>query len=291
VTGPCPACGAGGTTVLRGPDADGWGYLRCTGCGLGRVDPLPAPDQLAAVYDREYFLDGGSRGGYQDYEADARVHRRTARRRLDRVEAHHRPTAGRPVLVDVGAATGHLAAVAAERGWDPVAVEPSAWAADQARARGVVVVPSLDDVPHGPGAVDVVTFFQSLEHVPDPVGDLARAAALLRPGGLVVSETWDLSSRTAQAAGAAWQQLTAPSVLWLLDPASGAALVRRAGLEPVSWRRSPKSVSLATVLGQLAPAGVPGLGRVLQRAVPVTSRVPVPYPLDDLVTFVARRPA
>ncbi|SDO37777.1 Methyltransferase domain-containing protein [Klenkia soli] len=286
----CPSCGATGTTLLRDRDTSGHGYVRCTGCGLGRIDPLPAPTALAAVYDEDYFVAGGARGGYQDYEADARVHRRTAQRRLDRVDRHAGAPVGRPVLVDVGAATGHLASVAAARGWDPVAVEPSRWAAERARGRGLTVVPTLDEVDRTPGSVDVVTFFQSLEHVPDPVADLARAAELLRPGGWLVCETWDLSSRTARAAGAGWQQLTAPSVLWLLDPPSGARLVRGAGLEPVSWRRSPKSVSLATVLGQLASSAPAAVGRALQRAVPLTSRVPVPYPLDDLVTFVARRP-
>lgn len=287
----CPACGATGAAELRPPDASGYGYVRCPACGLGRVDPLPGRGALTALYDDDYFVAGGARGGYQDYEADAWVHRRTARRRLARVQRHTGPPAGRPVLVDVGAATGHLASVAAQSGWDAVAVEPSAWAAERARRRGLEVVPSLADVARAPGSVDVVTFFQSLEHVPDPVADLTRAAELLRPGGFVVCETWDLSSRTARAAGASWQQLTAPSVLWLLDPGSGARLVRRAGLEPVSWRRSPKSVSLATVLGQLTSAAPAGVGRALGRAVPLTSRVPVPYPLDDLVTFAARRPA
>ena len=288
--GRCPACGATGTSSLRDPDGSGHGYVRCSGCGLGRIDPLPAPSELAGVYDQDYFVAGGARGGYQDYEADARVHRRTARRRLDRVERHAGAPVARPVLVDVGAATGHLAAVAGERGWDAVAVEPSPWAADRARARGVAVVPSLAEVDRAPGTVDVVTFFQSLEHVPDPVADLARAAELLRPGGWLVSETWDLASRTARAAGPGWQQMTAPSVLWLLDPDSGARLVQGAGREPGSGRRSPKSVSLATVLGQLTASAPAGVGRLLHRAVPLTSRVPIPDPLDDLVTLVARRP-
>jgi SAM-dependent methyltransferase len=290
MTAPCALCGSTDGTTLHTAEGTGYGYVRCAGCGTGRIDPMPKPAVLDELYGEGYFVDGGPRGGYEDYEADAPLHRRTARRRLRSLRGalprhDHRPRR----LVDVGSGTGYVVAEAARAGWDVVAVERSGWAAERIRDRGVPVVADLAAAPFGPGTVDAVTFYQSLEHLPDPAAALEAAAGLLRPGGVVVCETWDLDSRTARAAGRLWHQFSPPSVLWLFDPASGARLVRRAGLEPVSWRLSPKVVSLASAAGH-ATARMPApLRAAVRLARPLTTRMPLPYALDDLVTFVARR--
>lgn len=252
---------------------------------MGRLrvlDPAGEPEP----YDEGYFVGGGARAGYPDYEADERWHRRTANERLDRVERWVRPGTGRR-LVDVGTATGFLPEEARYRGFEVAGVEISQWAARHARARGVRVEPSLSALEDLAGTLDVVTMFQVLEHIPDPGEALTQAFGLLRPGGVVVCETWDLDSATARRAGQVWQQMQPPSVLWLFTPASAAQMVERAGLQPVSWQRTPKTVSLATVGGQALALG----GRRVERLLtPLTSRVGLPYPLDDLVTFVARKP-
>ena len=62
---------------------------------------------------------------------------------------------------------------------------------------------------------------------------------------------------------------------------------RRAGSR-VSWHRSPKLVSLATVLGQSIPAT--NRGTAARAARTVGQRVPIPYPLDDLVTTALVKP-
>lgn len=227
-------------------------------------------------YDEGYFVAGGALGGYADYDADARTHVLVADERMGRVEQ----SVGRGRWVDVGCATGHGLAAARARGWSGVGVEASTWAAQRARARGFEVVAALDDVPWGAGSVDAVCFFQSLEHLPDPAAALASAARLLRPGGVVVCETWDRHSRLARVAGARWQQLSPPSVLWVLEPDSTAAMLRGAGLRPTSWSPSSKPVGVATVLGQVAPW-------LPRAALAAAARLRVRYRGKDLVTFVA----
>ena len=143
----------------------------------------------------------------------------------------------------------------------------------------------LDDEDSG---FDAVTFFQVLEHMEDPQQVLARATELLRPGGVIVCETWDAASRTARLAGRSWQQLSPPSVLWLFTPDSMRRFVTAAGLETVSWRPSPKVVGAATVLGQSLSVESRTPARLTTGAL---ARVGVPYVFDDLVTFVARRPS
>lgn len=275
----CPACGGGGSATREVAGTTRYRYLMCTSCGTGRLDPMPAhPEEL---YTEHYFHQGGDIAGYLDYDAEAHWHRRTAATRLDRLTRSVGPRSGRG-LVDVGAATGYFLDVAREAGWPVQGVEASHWAADQARGRGHRVVGSLQEVDED--SLDAVTFFQVLEHLPDPQAALGQASDRLRPGGTVLCETWDAGSRTARLAGSHWQQLSPPSVLWLFTREGMRRSAERAGLELVGWRRTPKWVGLGTVVGQAIPSTNQGSAAGLLRG--ATGRVGLPYPLDDLVTAV-----
>lgn len=277
----CILCGPNSSTRVlchRGT----YRYLRCRTCSLVWIKPMP-DHRHEESFERSYFVGGGARGGYSDYAGEFRWHLRNAHSRIGRLEAH---VQGRGLLVDVGTALGYLPAAARDRGWSVVGVERSEWAAGEAKSLGLRVERSLEELEDLAGLVDAVTFFQVLEHMPDPLGALSAARRLLRPGGVLVCETWDCASRTARIAGAHWQQFNAPSVLWAFNPRSAGALVRTALLTPVSWRRSPKIVGLSTILGQTLPQK---LGRHVDSSSWALSRIGVPYALDDLATFVARR--
>lgn len=282
----CIACKANSFMQRIPAGRPAYAYRCCRHCGLGEIDPKPAGD--AEVYDRGYFVNGGGRAGYDDYDADEYWHRRTARHRLARVVTARGPLPDRtpPSVVDVGTATGFFPDEARSAGWRAYAVERSEWAAARTRSRGIRTEPDLtayaDLAPsRTETGLDAVTFFQVLEHLDDPAAALRQAADLLTPGGIVVCETWDADSRTARAFGTRWQQLSPPSVLWLFTADSAGRLVERAGLQRVSWRPTVKAVSLATVAGQALGNRLPDLAR------PIARRVALPYAFDDLVTFVA----
>lgn len=288
----CPACESSiwiPWHAVMGPDGDAHRYGRCASCGL--VALLTQADAGSPQwYDDAYFRGGGAQGGYHDYERDAADHLRNARDRLDRVS---RLVARPGFLIDVGCASGFFLDAARDAGWRVAGVEVSRWAADRARDRGHRVVHTIDELDGGEPVADAICFFQVLEHLERPRAALEASARLLRPGGIVICETWDAASRVARLSGRHWQQLSPPRVLWALTPGSGRALVLASGLEPVSWRRSTKVVSLGLVTGQLLgrwwrdPASHPGLSRLADAAAAVSVR----YRGDDLVTFAARRSA
>ena len=91
-----------------------------------------------------------------------------------------------------------------------------------------------------PGAFDIVTCMEMLEHVPDPASIVKACAALTRPGGVVVVSTISRNLKSYALAVVA-----AEYVLGLLPkgthdyakfrtPAELASYARRAGLETVS---------------------------------------------------------
>jgi SAM-dependent methyltransferase len=239
----CPGCGAALSAplvLLRGHDrltgADGeFTVVSCDQCGLAFTQP-----RLQERDFDTYYPDA-----YSAYVPRARLRRRhTPGEILDafRLEAIVRFGAYRRVwrrppgrLLDVGCGTGDLAAVFLRHGWDVAGVEPSAQAAEHARAAGVnAITGTLAQAPWAPGSFDAIVFNHSLEHIDDPGRALADAAELLRPGGIVAIAVPNFGSWHRRLFGSAWFQLDLPRHLQHFDRHSLSAIVRRAGLRTVS---------------------------------------------------------
>jgi SAM-dependent methyltransferase len=98
---------------------------------------------------------------------------------------------GRGRVLDVGCATGYLAAPLSARGCSVVGVEPDAESARAAEAHceRVIVgsIESADDRAEITGAFDYIVFGDVLEHLVDPWGTLTFARELLAPGGAVIA--------------------------------------------------------------------------------------------------------
>jgi len=231
----CPVCGF----AQRLPVTE-WNQLKivaCPQCGQRYVWPVPTEAVLSAIYDQHYYRGGRGSLGFSDYEALAAGRRRMFSRHLDRIAQLMTP--GR--VLDVGCATGDFLIVARERGWEPLGVDPSP-AREQARAAGVPMVGhTLQDAEVEPASVDLVTFWDVLEHVPDPVNQLRRAGELLKPGGLVAITVPNAGGAMARLSGRRWfgyktagehlQFFTAPT-LQRTFAAAGMAVER---IRPVAW--------------------------------------------------------
>ena len=183
--------------------------LECVDCGSVQQPVLPAGAELHELY-RDMTDDA-----YLGEEAGRRA---TGARLLD-VIGRFVP-AGR--LLDVGCGPGLLLDEARRRGYEPLGLELSHASAVHARdALGLDVRElALEDFADegGEPGFDVVVLADVIEHLDDPVGGIARCAALLRPGGALCVVTPDPSSATARAAGRRW---------WGFVPAHTCLLPRR----------------------------------------------------------------
>ena len=150
---------------------------------------------------------------------------------------------GRPV-VDVGCGGGILAEAMAARGGVVTGVDLSEKALGVARLHqlesGVAVdyrlVSAEALAQTHPGAFDVVTCMELLEHVPDPASTVAACARLARPGGYVFFSTINRNPKSYVYAviGAEYVLRLLPRGThdWsrFLRPSELAAFARRAGL-------------------------------------------------------------
>lgn len=167
-----------------------------------------------------------------EYENTCAPRALQARRLLDLLPTR----TGLPTLLDIGAGSGILLAEATRRGWSTVGIEPSKWLAEQAKGRGLAVHAGV--LPHAEITLqhDYVTLIDVLEHVTDPLDLLLNAKQHLSSDGIGMLVTPDAGSLTARIAGFRWWHYRIAHVGYFNRNAL-TILMRRAGLELISWAR------------------------------------------------------
>lgn len=179
----CPSCGGEGGGVIAA--ADTFDLVRCPSCGLVYSDPAPE-ERVLAKYEREYDL-------AKHFGPLASRKRILYEERLTWIPT---PVPGRGRLCDVGCGDGQFLELAARHGWLPFGVEMNPPAARAARDRGCTIFEgrfeALERLPWG--TFDLVTSWDSLEHVADPRTMVTRMRQLLRPSGVLALTTLNVRS-------------------------------------------------------------------------------------------------
>ena len=221
---------------------------RCERCGLGWVSPRFDQERLAEIYksDRYWRSPSPKTQGYTDYRADAELYLDTFRNRL-RFVLGDGPRAGR--ALDVGCAAGFCMAAMRELGFETHGLEISETIASHARERfgfDTVHIGPLEQAPYPDEHFDLITMWDVVEHVADPIALLNRARELLAPGGLLVIETQDIDSRFARALGPKWHHYKHEEHIYHFNPSTVETLLGQAGfrVDRLSHRYGGKYVSL-----------------------------------------------
>ena len=231
----CPVCD--GRLTVMVVEHNGLQVVRCLTCGHQFVSPTPSEAALAAIYDQSYYRGTHRSVGFSDYNGLAGARERMFSRHLHRLKRH--TAAGR--LLDVGCATGDFIKVAQQHGWEAIGVDPSP-AREQALAAGLRIVGrTIDDADVGAQGIHLITFWDVLEHLPEPVRALRRAAGLLGPDGVVAATVPNAGSALARISGRRWfGYKTAGEHLQFFTPSTIRRAFEAAGFEvvehhPVAW--------------------------------------------------------
>ena len=157
--------------------------IDCQTCGWAHLDPIPNTDELAKMYENDYYQEhypgwlqkDRSEQTYWNLEHADKLSE--WRKLLGRERA---------TLLDVGCSGGLLLEFAVSHGWTGVGIEPSSEAVEEARSHGIDVRAGVyQDVQLEPSSFDVVHCKLVGEHLPDPRAFLRWVTEVLRPGGLV----------------------------------------------------------------------------------------------------------
>ena len=109
-------------------------------------------------------------------------------------------------LLDVGAGSGKFVRYLRRHRVDACGIEPSRALFDRFLSGDTAFrCVTIDDATRGAaGSFAIVTAFDVIEHVPDPVAFLRGIATALEPGGLFFLSTPDVDSLTAKIFGRRW---------------------------------------------------------------------------------------
>ena len=272
---PCRICGGPTSHAFV---ANQISIVDCSVCGHRQADIAVDASHVEATYADDYFTGGGA--GYEDYSSEGPM--LVARgKRYGQILAD-KTTPGR--VVDIGAAAGFLAEGMQSGGWSAIGIEPNETMAAAARARGLDVrTGTAESLLSGfdRGSFDAVTMIQVIAHLGDPLGSIKTASELLRPGGLLLIETWDRSSISARVFGKKWHEYSPPSVVHWFTRRELDDVARRAGFTRVATGRYPKKITAAH--GRQLVEHRMGTNHLVTKAARlIPGRLTVPYPGDDL---------
>ncbi|HUI41909.1 MAG TPA: class I SAM-dependent methyltransferase [Terriglobia bacterium] len=183
--------------------------LRCNSCGLVMTSPRLSGKELEAFYSPEYW--GRAEPDNLDWV------RRNEAPRTEFLERFRRE--GR--ILDVGCGLGLFLLALDPARWERTGLEVMPAAYEQAvrhLGAGSMIGSELTEAGLPGGQFDVVTFWDSLEHLPDPVAALRTAHRALRPGGIVLLRLPNFSSYLAQHFGEDWFELSLPYHLHHFTP-------------------------------------------------------------------------
>ncbi|MCL5773831.1 MAG: class I SAM-dependent methyltransferase [Firmicutes bacterium] len=172
---PCFLCGEKEKIKLCGSVP--YNIVKCGGCSMVFVDPLPDKEFLESLYQKKYY-------DFSESQKKGRALQWMSR--IGILDKFSKP--GK--LLDVGCGTGDFLKSAQHAGWDVQGTEFSGYSSREAGS--AVNIPvfhgELEDANFPEASFDVITLWHVLEHIPDPAGLLQECRRILKDGGIMLVE-------------------------------------------------------------------------------------------------------
>lgn len=263
---PCPLCGATEPSdpVLVGRDfvwrkEGDFPIVRCGGCALLYQHPRPSPGTMRYYYEDCYS--GESEAKMRTFQLESRLYRIVSGYRAVTIDKVRKITAGQRVL-DIGASYGAFVEwVRVERGAEMCAID-----LDPGSIEKFVNTTDIDvrcgdllEAGYPNDHFDVVTLFETLEHVYEPVRTLQEARRILKPGGLVSVEVPNWDGWLRPLFGKSWIPLLLPTHLQHFSRATLRRCVETAGLEVAHHQTMlyPAELTFSVIISILRVIGNP----------------------------------
>jgi dolichol-phosphate mannosyltransferase len=251
--------------------------VRCLACGIETA----GEESFRRSHENEYesVVD-------EEYLDNDWVKQKTFKRLASQVA----PYAQTSKVLEVGAYCGLFMDVARDKGWNISGIEPSHWASDIARSKGHEIVQgalsSAADRVNGP--FDMIVSWDVVEHLEDPVRDLAVMRSKMASEGVLCLTTINKDGWFARLTGRRWPWIMHMHLYYFTSKTLGDVL-RRAGfslVEEMPYHHYASLRYLAAKAAALMPPGVSALALLVSRVIP--ARLAIPVYLGDVKLYIAR---
>ena len=247
--------------------------VRCSTCGLAYVGNPPDAAAVEAFYsaqaDYHNELLDPTHPSFGRMQEIARQHVKMLKRSI--------PDLTGLKVLDVGCSSGLFLDEVRKEGALAFGAELSPDTASFARKHFGLVVHNGDwrSAGYGPANFDVITLFDVIEHLPDPLAELEALLPLLKPDGIILQSTPDIEGLFPRLSYPLakpldyWPHPEPPHHLFQFSEKTLSAMVEKAGFRvtradqtniylsysfgtPKHWRASPKSLAYAALFAPVA---------------------------------------
>lgn len=201
-----------------------YALAQCPSCRFALVvEPWTDYD---AIYDEAYYRGRGA-NPHDDYfaELDGHTARRHAWRGMQRIVGTLTDLTPHTRWLDYGCGLGGFVQYLREHGTKDAEGHDVGYAAEWLRASSPEIL--VDDLERSGASYDVITAIEVIEHSVDPVGDLRRLRALLRPGGVLFLTTGN--ARPFRGRLERWWYVMPDVHVSFFEPSTLALALERAG--------------------------------------------------------------
>ena len=213
--------------VVHGTEGE-WPLVRCCDCTLLYLNPRPTLETIIEHYPDDYgpyqLTDKGILGQF--------ARRWKAWQQRPRVQAILDAAPPGKRLLDLGCGTGLLLKAMKERGWQVSGLELNASVAANVRAGGFTVYEEpLEEVGLPTESIDVITMFDVLEHLHDPLGTLQEIHRILATQGVLIAGMPNGASLDRKLFGKWWIGFDTPRHLTVFTPQTLTQIIEKSGFK------------------------------------------------------------
>jgi SAM-dependent methyltransferase len=199
--------------------------MRCTACGLVFPRRFLGASVLQKLYEESTYL-------YDDLSPFiTKTYMRYVREAMKLLRHQPKPWSS----MDIGCGDGFMVHAMQNAGFDAWGIEPSDDATGKADAaiRTKIIRDMAGPETLGREKYDLLTCFQTLDHIPDPVSFAHHCFDALKPGGVVLFINHDIASWTAKILGKYCPMIDVVHT-YLHTPSTMRTLFTRTGFTEVS---------------------------------------------------------
>ena len=167
----CPLCKSESKLIWKERK---YKVYRCLNCKVAFLYPVPETEK---IYNRDYF-----EKWYLKYYEERKQYFKNLIEKLK----NYFPEKGK--ILDIGCGAGIFLDIMKEMDWDVYGQDISPFAVKYCENKGYTVYKNLSEI-NKEGTFDVITMFDVIAHIPDPLLYLNQCRKLLKKGGILIIKT------------------------------------------------------------------------------------------------------